>query len=41
MERYSSYGIDKKLMYYKQSDGTFKGLSKEYVKKYNRSISFW
>lgn len=31
-------GIDKKLMYYKQSDGTFKGLSKEYVKKYNSSI---
>ncbi len=31
-------GIDKKLMYYKQEDGTYKGLSKEYVKKYNASI---
>jgi len=31
-------GIDKALMYYKQEDGTYKGLSKEYVKKYDRSI---
>ena len=31
-------GIDKKLMYYKQEDGSYKGLSNEYVKKYNRSI---
>lgn len=31
-------GIDKKLMYYKQENGTYKGLSKEYVKKYNASI---
>lgn len=31
-------GIDKALMYYKQEDGSYKGLSKEYVKKYNRSI---
>lgn len=31
-------GIDKKLMYYKQRDGSYEGLSKEYVKKYNASI---
>ena len=31
-------GIDKKLMYYKQKNGTYEGLSKEYVKKYNASI---
>lgn len=31
-------GIDKKLMYYKQEDGTYKGLSNEYVKKYKTSI---
>lgn len=31
-------GIDKALMYYKQEDGSYKGLSKEYVKKYDRSI---
>ena len=31
-------GIDKALMYYKQRDGSYKGLSKEYVKKYDRSI---
>ena len=31
-------GIDKKLMYYKQSDGTYKGLSNQYVKQYNNSI---
>ena len=31
-------GIDKKLMYYKQENGTYKGLAKEYVKKYNASI---
>jgi hypothetical protein len=31
-------GIDKKLMYYKQKDGSYKGLSNEYVKKYNSSI---
>jgi len=31
-------GIDKKLMYYKQEDGTYKGLSNEYVKKYKNSI---
>ena len=31
-------GIDKSLVYYKQEDGTYSGLSKEYVKKYNKSI---
>ena len=31
-------GIDKSLVYYKQKDGTYSGLSKEYVKKYNKSI---
>ncbi len=31
-------GIDKALVYYKQEDGSYKGLSKEYVKKYDRSI---
>ncbi len=31
-------GIDKELVYYKQQDGSYKGLSKEYVKKYDRSI---
>lgn len=31
-------GIDKKLMYYKQEDGSYKGLSNEYVKKYKNSI---
>lgn len=31
-------GIDKALVYYKQEDGSYEGLSKEYVKKYNRSI---
>jgi hypothetical protein len=31
-------GIDKSLMYYKQRDGSYKGLSNEYVKKYDRSI---
>lgn len=31
-------GIDKALMYYKQENGEYKGLSKEYVKKYDRSI---
>jgi hypothetical protein len=31
-------GIDKALVYYKQQDGSYKGLSKEYVKKYDRSI---
>lgn len=31
-------GIDKKLMYYKQADGTYKGLSKEYAKQYDNSI---
>jgi len=31
-------GIDKQLMYYKQADGTYKGLSKEYAKQYDNSI---
>jgi hypothetical protein len=31
-------GIDKKLMYYKQRDGSYEGLSNEYVKKYKNSI---
>lgn len=31
-------GIDKRLVYFKQEDGSFKGLSKEYVRKYDQSI---